>query len=732
MPKSLNSLLSAALVLILIFQVFIPFPLSAETLPTDSQQPKITLEQAIKTVKDSFEVPEALKEFTSGFSRYNNRESWSLSWSSTENSERFSAQVDAASGEIINIYASKSSAGKQDYQLPAHSLAEAKEIANNTVKKLTGEKYAKLKFVENDNIIPLDLYGSPTYAFSWERIENGIAVQGNGARTQIDANTGQVSVYSLTWDTLNLPQAEKVIDAEQAVQAFSQHKMLEIQYFLPSIFRPLTAENIKEQVQLVYQLNQNSLIDAFTGNPLKLTPNAYLASDLFTLGKMGSGMAESALSKSVPLTPQEQREVEQNTKLVTKEEAIKVIQKWVQIPSDFSLTTMNLNTDSSLRDTKVWYFEWASPDQERSQNITARVDAINGELIGFNCYNSRLPLTGNTEQNTTLTKNQAQTLAEEFLQKIQPAKFTQVKLKADPTDQASPTTKDAISIPTPEDTSASFNYERIVNGIVFPSNGMNVTVDLTTKKITAYHLNWYNLDFPTLSQTLSQAEAATTFLKARPMVLKYVLVYNGSGLTEAKLAYQPQSDGNQISDIIDAKTGVFLDWQGEVLNTQPRSYHFTDIAGHDAEKEITVLGQAGMFGEYNDVFKPTENLTAASLFRALLSIQNGTGDYRLSAEELLKKAKDQGWLKETITPSQSVSRELFSKIIVRYLGLEKIAELKDIYTSSFMDTNQSQGYIALTTGLGIIKTNGQNFEPNKNFTRAEAARSIIIALENRL
>jgi len=216
------------------------------------------------------------------------------------------------------------------------------------------------------------------------------------------------------------------------------------------------------------------------------------------------------------------------------------------------------------------------------------------------------------------------------------------------------------------------------------------------------------------------------------MVLKYVLVNNSGEVTEAKLAYQPASKGTQISDSMDAKTGAFLDWQGKPLNSKPSSYHFTDISEHEAVKEITALGQAGIFGEYSDVFKPAEIITAESLFRALLYINNGTGDYNLSAEDILKKAKEQEWLREEITPTQHISRELFSKIIVRYLSLEKIAELKDIYQPSFQDTPQSQGYIALTTGLGIIKTDGQNFEPGKNVTRAEAAYSIIKALGNKL
>lgn len=732
MSHSTQRLLVLPLVLILILQVLIVAPLFAQDRTIALQEPQVTLEEAIKIVKENFEVPERLKEFRSGFSNYDNRQFWSLDWNSSgEQHESFSARVDALSGEIVSIYVNKPSDGEQAYKIPVLTMAEAKVIATDWVKKLTGQKYEKLQFVANDSIIPLDLYSSSSYSFSWERTENGIAVQGNGARIQIDADTGQVISYNLSWHTLTLPDIEKVIDEEQASQALRQNKMLELQYFLAPKFRPL-ATGSKEQVQLVYQLNENGLIDALTGKPLELKQYQNLAGDNYAMSRVGYGMAEDAKAKEISLTPQEIREIEDNTKLLTKEEAIRIIQKWVEIPSDLSLRTMNLNTDSRLRDTKVWYFEWSASEQKLSQNISARVDAVTGELIGFNFYSPRLTLSGDAEQNTTLSKKEAQSLAEEFLKKIQPDKFKQTKLKADHSAEADLASVEPASVPQPEDTSVSFNYERMVNGIVFSANGMNLTVDLTTKKITAYNLNWYNLDFPPLSQALSQTKAESAFLTSRPMVLKYVLVYDNGVVSEARLAYQPLTDGNRISDIMDAKTGEFLDWQGKPLNAQPQAYDFTDISGHEAEKEITALGQAGIFGEYGDFFKPSESITAESLIRALLYINNGTGDYNLSSEDILKKAKEQGWLKEELSPTQPVSRKLFSKIMVRYLDLEKIAELKDIFQTSFKDTEQNQGYIALTTGLGIIKSDDDNFEPDRNVTRAEAASSIIQALGNRM
>ena len=99
---------------------------------------------------------------------------------------------------------------------------------------------------------------------------------------------------------------------------------------------------------------------------------------------------------------------------------------------------------------------------------------------------------------------------------------------------------------------------------------------------------------------------------------------------------------------------------------------------------------------------------------------------------MLKKAQEQGWLKEDLAPSQVVSRYLASKIIVRYLGLEKIAELDGIYQLPFADQEdispEAAGYIALASGLNILQAENNKFEPHKTLTRAEAASVLIKSL----
>ncbi|AFV03231.1 hypothetical protein UNSWDHB_1662 [Dehalobacter sp. UNSWDHB] len=704
------------LVFVLIFQLPVPL-LGADTVTpqTGSAETKISLEQALQIVKQNFEISKELTEFTSSFSNYQSRQVWSLDWNTSGSSGgNFSAQVDAVSGEILSIYSWQSVQGDQAYTLPRITSEQARQIAETTVQKLTGPKYAKLKFLENKAIVPINLYGETVYSYNWQRFENGIPFQGNLVSVQVSASSGKVTAYNIIWNDLKIPEVNNIINAGKATEYFNTAKLLELQYFLAPAYKPLTTAQNSEKVQLVYTLKNGGTIDAFTGKPLVLNSGQWLFTNDRALGGLGS--AESA-AKSVPLTPQEQKEIAENAKLLPREKAIEAVKQWVEIPSNVTLKSINLYQDYSLRGGKVWSFEWGTPSGSGAQTINARVNAASGELISFSVYSSSANADGS---HNAITSQQAQTIAQDFIRKIQPAKSQQVKLNADNT---------ADSVKSAELTSITFNYERIVNGILFPSNNVSITVDLQTKKITSYYLNWWNLDFPQLSEAMSPAKVQEILFQARPMQLTYVLLYDQGEAKEVRLVYQPSSESSQTSDLMDARTGSFLDSQGNSLKEQPQAHIFTDIAGNTAEKEITVLGMAGLFGEYGSQFRPTENITASAFLRALYTIKNGS-ENNLSDTDVVKKAKEEGWIQDNLAPSQIVTKELCSEIIVRFLGLQKIAALNPMFQTSFDDVPVEElGYASLATGLGILKAENSKFYPLQPMTRADTAYALIRAFE---
>ena len=193
-------------------------------------------------------------------------------------------------------------------------------------------------------------------------------------------------------------------------------------------------------------------------------------------------------------------------------------------------------------------------------------------------------------------------------------------------------------------------------------------------------LDWSNLTFPAPEGILGDSPAADTFFKASPLTLSFVQVYGPSGPGEVRLVYQPlAAPGAAASDLLDARTGELLDWEGKTLSQLLRARRFNDIAGNFAVKEISLLGQAGIFGEYGDAFRPAEKVTAVSLLRAMLMAKGNIFDGgKPTNQEILKRARDQGWLKEDLPSGGTVSRETLVKLPIRMLDLDRAARVEGI------------------------------------------------------
>lgn len=695
--------------------------------PVVSGPAVISLEQAIGIVKQNFEIPKELSNFSSGYNNYNFHEAWSLNWSSSqEPGGNFNAQVDANTGDIINVNSWKSVPNPGNgFQLPAVTAADAKNIAINLVNRLLTDRSAELQLIPDDNqIVPISRYGPSTYSVRWQRVINGIPFSGNGVTVQVSGDDGHIMSYNLNWTKTDFPAAKDVITKDKARQIFEGISMLELQYFMPPVIRPLVAGE-KPPVQLVYQLNNayNGAIDALTGEPLKLQNGQWLNRPD---SPDGMGGMPSKAGSAPPLTPQEQDEVARNAKLISKDDAVAAVKRWVEIPDNLILRGLNLDSYGGNGDNPVWSLNWNSSTSEDGKPVYmyARVDAATGELLAFNqSYSSQ----GNDKPQEP-DRNKAQQIAETFLKQIQPEKFAMVQI-----DKTINNGFPGKPLPNPG-VMQSFYYRRVVNGLAFPANGMNVTVDTQSGRIISYDLNWSNRQFADQTNILSQKQVVDLFLQDRPLTLSYVQIYDQGQPGQIRLVYQPVSNpGVPVSNVLDAKTGKFLDWQGNPVSQALRAYHFSDIAGNPAEKEISLLGQAGLFGEYGDIFKPDENITVVSLVKTLFMLQNGTWYVNgLADDGILKRAKTQGWLKEDLPAGSPVSRELLAKVMIRFLSLERIAQLKETYQIPYQDvaslSPESIGYIALAKALGVLQVSGANLEPDHPVSRAEAAVAIVKAL----
>ncbi|MGI6649824.1 MAG: YcdB/YcdC domain-containing protein [Bacillota bacterium] len=694
----------------------------------------VSLEQAIRIAKECFNIPTEYSNFTSGYNNYDNRQVWFLNWEATEEPRgSFNVQVDANTGEIIYMNSWKNETRPESGpQLPAISETQAREIANQMLNKLAPNKAKNLRLVPSDlQIVPLSQYGAVTYNFRWERVVNGIVFLGDGASISIRGDDGQVSHYNMTWTETDFPAAAGVVSSAKARETFEATGMLELQYYRQSDVRPLAAGE-KQPVKLVYRLYHpsNGIIDALTGEPLVLEPGKWLRNE----GGGGAGGAEDMMAQraaqdeaAAPLSPEELKEIERTADLLSEEEAVAVVKKWVDIPETLTLRSANLAAEWQFPENRYWSLSWNAEKSETGQldNASARVDARTGELMGFYLYYS----SPEPNQPGNIDQEAAKKLAEDFLKKVQPGRFASVKLEENQQNWR------PLVIEGQNPTAYYFNYRRLVNGIPYPGNGISVSVDAINQRITQFDVNWQNLNFPSPAGCLGTEQANAAYLKNQPLTLAYTQVYGSTGPGEVILVYLPVTTPNQlVSNLIDARTGEYLDRQGKPLSEQPRASHFTDIAGHFGEEEISLLGQAGIFGEYGDTFRPEESVTAVSLLRAMLQATQGswaTAD--LTDQEIIKRAQEIKWVEEgELTPAGAVTRENLAKLMIRLLGMDRAARIEGIYKVPYKDADAlspgSLGYASLTWGLEIIRGTGDTFNPNQVTTRAEAAVVLVRTL----
>lgn len=695
--------------------------------------PEVSLEKAIQIVKTNFDVPDEYTDFSSSYSTSDDRQVWALRWNGTADKPgEFAAEVNAISGDIVSInYWKNEDQLANNPSLPTISKAKAQEISDKLLSSLLGKRTEELKLIPNESeIMPLS-YGPFNYAFQYQRLINGVPFLSNGVNVQVSSTDGHISSYNLNWNDVKAPEAKGVISVDQAQQAFAAAQFFKLEYWIPSSYRPLIAGQ-KQEAKLVYQFkgdNNGGAIDALTGQPIQLNQGEWLATDQLGIGGMGNAKADRAGSASsgIPvLTPQEQQEVERTAKLLKQDEGIAAVKRWVEIPDNLTLRSANLGKDWRNDDKRIWSFDWSNLAADKEEGnpsyLSARVSATTGELLGFASSTQE-----NSKSEVKFDRAAAQKLGEEFLKKVQPERFSQVVLDSDSA------LAEKMS-PEPWNNQA-FSYRRVVNGIDFPDNGMIVNVNPVDGKITNYELNWSEYNLPSAAGILSKDKAVVSFLKARPLTLTYVRIYANGIPGDLRLVYLPiaQDHSNPISDTIDAKSGELLDYQGQAVEKGPKPYSFTDLADVTGAPEITVLGQAGLFGDYGNSFKPQEKMSVGSLLRAMYLSRFGLwGNSGLTDQEVIKKAKELGWLKEDLKPGDPVDRELLAKVLLRYIQLNKLAEIKDIYQVGFQDSDQissdALGYVALASSTGIIKVEGQVFAPSETVNRAEAATAMFRAL----
>lgn len=199
---------------------------------------------------------------------------WFLSWKYTNKENNsygyISAEVDALNSQIksFSIYGSQYDLLKDSQ--PKYSKEEAKEKADNFLKKIEPEKYNNIEYRDSDNLIEKTPVG---YKFTYIAKINGIPAPFNNLNVFVNAYTGEIVQYSINWRDIEIPASEDIMSMDEAYEVLYSN----LGYSLKYIKHKLEVNSSNYIIRPVYSLDSTfTMMNAKTGELLEYDGNTLI------------------------------------------------------------------------------------------------------------------------------------------------------------------------------------------------------------------------------------------------------------------------------------------------------------------------------------------------------------------------------------------------------------------------------------------------------------------------
>lgn len=674
--------------------------LSTMCIPTfAAEEDSKGLEQAIIGAKKIITVPDNYTDFTHNSSERETGNGkvrvWRLNWAEKEGNNGF---VSASIGEDGYLYEYNKYNGDKVFSgLAQVTKDKAQASAEEFLEKAVPEYAKQMKKIdENSNIS-----SNEEYNFTYKKFVNEIPVNSITVNVGINKYNGEVTSFyggNPEIKGLEYPTIEGIIEPLAAEKAYVEKLGVDLKYYSYYDYKQK-----KMNIFAGYSIddNKNSAIDAKTGQAISISKEDQFYND--KKNYVGETASDNSLIKAnQQLTKEETDAIKNIANLITKEKAESILkEKSDIITSDMKVLDSSLNKNY-INQRYVWNISF--------ENAYGEVDAESGEVLSVRCYNY------NNTGNKNISKTEAKNIAEDFLKKIAPNKFTQTKYKEGENKLSK---IDVVE----EGNIFYFSFIRQVNGIEFSSNSLSVEVDKTKGNVIGYINDWYdNVTFPNVDQVINK-EAAFNKIKE---LAGFGLQYNMIGKDKIGLVYNLKNTVENY--IIDPVSGTRLDFTGQVYK-ESKLPEYTDINGHWSEKTVKELLENGYYID-GEKFNPNMNITQINFFKYIYSpVKNSYTD-----DEFYDMLIQSGVIKkEEKAPNSFISNQDAAKFVIRYLGHDKIAAHAEIFINPFKDSIEEQykGYAAMCYALNIIKgdRNG-NFNGTRNISNAEAATIIYNLIKN--
>lgn len=248
---------------------------------------------------------------------------------------------------------------------------------------------------------------------------------------------------------------------------------------------------------------------------------------------------------------------------ISQDQAMKIARDTLGIPDNLKNVNMSYREEGYPYNKKVWEFMWDDSKFGKWHNYRVEIDAESGEIVSFNedqDWNQYI------KPKNSKSEEECRNIAEAFLKQISPEKFSQIKEIEMPGKdrnwyQYGPKRYD-------------FGYHRVVNGIPFTENGLNISINADNGKVLSYYSNWdTSLSFPKALAAVTPEQAEKTFREKVGLRLNYLQFgYSPVGVKKPVQLYYSMWENYGPSAMIDAVTGNVVDSFGKEVTVQNRVY----------------------------------------------------------------------------------------------------------------------------------------------------------------
>lgn len=194
---------------------------------------------------------------------------------------------------------------------------------------------------------------------------------------------------------------------------------------------------------------------------------------------------------------------------ITVEQAVQLVKDNFTIPEKYSRLSTGYN---EYNNREIYSLNWNGIEQPGG-SFHVQVDAITGDILNVNQWEQvlkpsfKLPV---------LSKGDAEKIAADLVSKLASKHQSEMQLEKDK--------QQISSLNNSQPFTYNFRWIRIVNGIPFPGNGINVSISGEDGRVINYNYNWtQDLVFPAALNVISPEKASQAFTDASMLELQYFL-----------------------------------------------------------------------------------------------------------------------------------------------------------------------------------------------------------------